>query len=550
MRSHAPWLLITSLLDPPPSQPNTPLFPCMRSLAAGSSTLSTEQTAAGKAMAALPIPARELFINGCWVAPVKGKYLDVVCPATEAVVGRIPAGTREDIGAAVAAAVAAHKKGAWAKATGTQRAVVLRAIAHKVRDNKTALANYETQDMGKPIDEAEWDMDDVAGCFDYYADLAEKLDARQYSAIDVGMEEFSVKVRREPLGVVGLITPWNYPLLMATWKVAPALAAGNCCVLKPSELASVTCLELAGLAADAGLPAGVLNVVTGLGADAGAPLSSHLALAKVAFTGSTATGQRVAQAAIANLRPATMELGGKSSLIIFDDAELDKAVEWVMFGAFWTNGQICSSTSRILIHERVADAFYAKLKERAQSISIGDPLQTGCRMGPIVSASQYERVRGYVQIGLDEGATLLTGGRRPPCCPHGYYLEPTVFVDVAPHMRLWKEEIFGPVLSVCTFASEQQALALANDSEYGLGGAVISADAERCRRVAEGLECGIVWVNCSQPCFCQAPWGGVKSSGFGRELGEWGLENFLSVKQVTAYVSDKPWDWYSPQSKL
>uniref|UniRef100_A0A383V7C2 Aldehyde dehydrogenase domain-containing protein n=1 Tax=Tetradesmus obliquus TaxID=3088 RepID=A0A383V7C2_TETOB len=517
--------------------------------AANSLSQQSRQQQAG-AMAALPIPARELFINGRWVAPVRGKYLDVVCPATEAVIGRIPAGTREDVQAAVAAAVAAHKSGVWAKTTGAQRAVVLRAIAQKVRDNKTALANYETQDMGKPIDEAEWDMDDVAGCLDYYADLAEKLDARQGSAIDVGMEEFSVTVRREPLGVVGLITPWNYPLLMATWKVAPALAAGNCCVLKPSELASVTCLELAGLAGEAGLPAGVLNVVTGLGADAGAPLSSHPALAKVAFTGSTATGQRVAQAAIANLRPATMELGGKSCLIIFDDADLDKAVEWVMFGAFWTNGQICSSTSRILIQERVADAFYAKLKQRAQSINIGDPLQPGCRMGPIVSAAQYERVRGYVQIGLDEGATLLTGGRRPPRTPRGHFLEPTVFINVAPHMRLWKEEIFGPVLSVSTFSSEQQALQLANDSEYGLGGAVISADAERCRRVAEGLECGIVWVNCSQPCFCQAPWGGVKSSGFGRELGEWGLENFLSVKQVTTYVSDKPWDWYSPQSKL
>lgn len=499
---------------------------------------------------ALPIPARELFINGKWVAPVRGKYLDVINPATEAVIGRIPAGTQEDVEAAVGAAVAAHKQGTWARSTGKQRAEVLRSLAQKIRDNKTALANYETQDMGKPIDEAEWDMDDVAGCFDYYAGLAEQLDARQYSPIDVGMQEFSVKVRREPLGVVALITPWNYPLLMATWKVAPALAAGNSCVLKPSEMASVTCLELAELAVQAGVPPGVLNVVTGLGADAGAPLSSHPAVAKVAFTGSTVTGKRVAQAAISNLRPATMELGGKSCLIIFDDADLDKAVEWVMFGAFWTNGQICSSTSRILIHERVADLFYSKLRTRAQSIKISDPLQPGCRMGPIVSAAQYERVRGYVQIGLDDGATLLTGGKRPPSCPQGYFIEPTVFISVKPHMRIWKEEIFGPVLSVGTFSSEAEAVQLANDSEFGLAGAVISADDERCKRVAEGLECGIVWVNCSQPCFCQAPWGGNKSSGFGRELGEWGLENFLSVKQVTTYVSPNIWDWYSPQSKL
>eukprot|EP00879_Flechtneria_rotunda_P026271 GHRR01028003.1.p1 GENE.GHRR01028003.1~~GHRR01028003.1.p1 ORF type:complete len:337 (+),score=86.87 GHRR01028003.1:244-1254(+) len=334
------------------------------------------------------------------------------------------------------------------------------------------------------------------------------------------------------------------------WKVAPALAAGNCCVLKPSEMASVTCLELAELAAQAGLPAGVLNVITGLGQDAGASLSSHPAVAKVAFTGSTVTGKRVAQAAIANLRPATMELGGKSCLIIFDDSDLDKAVEWVMFGAFWTNGQICSSTSRILVQERIAESFYAKLKARAQSIQIGNPLQPGCRMGPVVSSSQYERVRSYVQAGCDDGATCLTGGRRPPSCSKGYFIEPTVFINVQPHMRVWKEEIFGPVLSVGTFSLESEAIHLANNTEFGLAGAVISADQARCQRVAEALECGIVWVNCSQPCFCQAPWGGIKNSGFGRELGEWGLENFLNVKQVTTYVSPNIWDWYSPQSKL
>ncbi|GBF99899.1 betaine aldehyde dehydrogenase [Raphidocelis subcapitata] len=469
-------------------------------------------------------PERELFIDGRWAAPSTGRYLDVINPATEAVIGRIPAGAAADVDAAVAAAAAAHKRGSWGKLKGAQRAAVLRAIAEKVRERKSDLARWETMDMGKPIDEAEWDMDDVASCFDYYADLAEKLDGRQYAPIDVGMEEFKVAVRREPLGVVGLVTPWNYPLLMATWKVAPALAAGCCCVLKPSEAASVTCLELAAIASEAGLPAGALNVVTGLGAEAGAPLCAHPGVAKLAFTGSTATGRSVALAAARNLRPATCELGGKSALIIFEDADLDKAVEWVMFGAFWTNGQICSSTSRILVHESAAPAFCARLKERAASIRIGDPLQPGCRLGPLVNEGQYKRVMSYVQ--------------------------PTVFVGVKPEMRIWREEIFGPVLSVATFSSEAEAVAAANDSEFGLAGAVISADAERCRRVAEALEVGIVWVNCSQPCFCQAPWGGIKSSGFGRELGEWGLENYLSVKQVTEYVSDKPWDWYSPPSKL
>lgn len=496
------------------------------------------------------IPARELFINGRWIAPSSGRYLDVINPATEEVIGRIPAANADDVNAAVAAATAAHKRGSWGKLSGKQRAETLRVIAQKVRDRKSDLARWETMDMGKPIDEAEWDLDDVASCFDYYAGLAEKLDERQDTPIDVGMEEFSVKVRREPLGVVGLVTPWNYPLLMATWKVAPALAAGCCCVLKPSEIASVTCLELAGLAQEAGLPAGVFNVVTGLGQEAGAPLCAHPGVAKLAFTGSTATGRSVALAAASNLRPATCELGGKSALIIFDDADLDKAVEWVMFGAFWTNGQICSSTSRILVHSSVAPSFYSKLKARAQSIRIGDPLQPGCRMGPVVCEAQYNKVMGYVQAGIDDGAMLLTGGRRPAVCPRGFFVEPTVFTGVRPHMRIWKEEIFGPVLSVATFETEAEAVEAANDSEFGLGGAVISADMERCQRVAGALECGIVWINCSQPCFCQAPWGGIKNSGFGRELGEWGLDNYLSVKQVTTYVSPDTWDWYSPPSKL
>mmetsp|Transcript_13639 Transcript_13639/g.29251 ORF Transcript_13639/g.29251 Transcript_13639/m.29251 type:complete len:498 (-) Transcript_13639:438-1931(-) len=496
------------------------------------------------------IPQRELFIAGRWVAPKQGKYLDVVSPASEEVIGRIPAANAEDVEAAVDAASAAAKSGHWTKTTGAYRAGFLRKMAQKIRDKKSELAKLETMDCGKPIDEAEWDMDDVAGCFDYYAGLAEKLDERQDSPIDVGMADFEVKVRREPLGVVALITPWNYPLLMATWKVAPALAAGNCCILKPSELASVTCLELAAIAEEVELPAGALSVITGLGAAAGAPLSSNPKVAKVAFTGSAATGRVVATSSVNQLRPATLELGGKSALLVFDDADVEKAVEWAMFGSFWTNGQICSATSRLLLHKSIAPKFLEHLKQRAESINIGEPLEPGCRMGPVVSESQYNRVKSYVEVGVAEGAKLLTGGKRPDSLSRGYFLAPTVFVDVKPSMRIWREEIFGPVLSVMTFETEDEAIALANDCEYGLGGAVISADPDRCKRVSEALECGIVWVNCSQPCFTQAPWGGVKNSGFGRELGEWGLENFLSVKQVTKYVNPGIWEWYGPKPKL
>lgn len=487
---------------------------------------------------------RQLFIGGKWMPPAKGGRFQVVSPITEEVIGTIPAATAEDVEAAVAAADAAVRGKHWTTSSGAYRARYLRAIADKVKERKVQLARLETLDMGKPVAEAEWDMDDVAGCFEYYAGLAEGLDGRQGEAVDLGSDDFECRLRREALGVVALITPWNYPMLMVAWKVAPALAAGNCCVVKPSELASLTTLELGTIATEVGLPPGVLNIITGTGPDAGAPLSAHPRVAKVAFTGSTATGRRVYAAAAGNLRPATMELGGKSAMLVFEDADVDKAVEWCMFGVFWTCGQICSSTSRLLVHERIAPALFARLKQRAESIKTGDPLSPDCRLGPVAAKTQYDKIMGYIEAGKAEGATLLTGGRRPPRLAKGYYIEPTVFTDVEPHMRIWREEIFGPVLSARTFRTEAEAVELANASQFGLGAGVISADAERCKRVSEALEVGICWVNCSQPCFCQAPWGGVKDSGFGRELGTFGLDSFLSVKQITTYVSPNKWDWF------
>ncbi|KAK9816896.1 hypothetical protein WJX72_006906 [[Myrmecia] bisecta] len=499
----------------------------------------------------MSIPARQLYIAGKWVAPVHAGRFPVMSPRSESEVGSIPNATAEDVDRAVAAAAAAHADGGWGRSLGRYRAGFLRAIAKKVKDDKTQLAKLETIDCGKPIQEAEWDMDDVAGCFEYYAELAEKLDARQDAPINVGMDDFRCRVRREPLGVVALITPWNYPLLMAAWKVAPALAAGNCVVLKPSEVASVTCLELAAIVHDVGVPAGVFNLITGTGQDAGAPLSAHPGIAKVAFTGSVATGKRVALAAAANVKPATLELGGKSALIVFEDADIANAVEWCMFGAFWTVGQICTATSRLLVHESIATEFYAQLKRRAESIKICDPLIEDCRLGPVVNKSQHDKILQFIQVAQQQGATLLTGGKRPAHLAQGYFVEPTVFVDMKAHMQLWTDEVFGPVLASCTFRTEAEAIEMANSSIYGLAAAVISADEQRCKRVAEAMQSGIVWVNCAQPCFVQAPWGGVKASGHGRELGEWGLESFLSVKQVTTYVSKEKWGWFpSSQSKL
>ncbi|TYH09166.1 hypothetical protein ES288_A07G074000v1 [Gossypium darwinii] len=476
---------------------------------------------------AVQVPSRQLFIDGEWREPILKKRLPTINPATEEIIGNIPAATAEDVELAVAAArraLSRNKGKDWATAPGAVRAKYLRAIAAKVTERKTELAKLEAIDCGKPLDEAVWDIEDVAGCFEYYADLAEGLDAKQKAPVSLPMETFKSYVLKEPIGVVGLITPWNYPLLMATWKVAPSLAAGCAAILKPSELASITCLELAEVCREVGLPPGVLNILTGLGPEAGAPLASHPDVDKIAFTGSSATGSKIMAAAAQMVKPVSLELGGKSPIIVFEDVDLDKAAEWTAFGCFWTNGQICSATSRLIVHENIAREFLDRLVKWTKNIKISDPFEEGCRLGPVVSGGQHLK--------------------------KGFFVEPTIITDVTTSMQIWREEVFGPVLCVKTFSTEEEALELANDTHYGLGAAVISNDLERCDRVSKNLQAGIVWVNCSQPCFCQAPWGGNKRSGFGRELGEWGLDNYLSVKQVTQYVSDEPWGWYRSPSKL
>ncbi|NP_001303116.1 betaine aldehyde dehydrogenase 2, mitochondrial [Brassica napus] len=502
---------------------------------------------------AITVPRRQLFIGGQWTEPLRRQTLPVVNPATEDIIGYIPAATSEDVELAVEAARKAltrNKGNDWSKASGAVRARYLRAIAAKVTERKSELANLEAIDCGKPLDEAAWDMDDVAGCFEYYADLAQGLDSKQKAPLSLPLDTFKGYVLKEPIGVVGLITPWNYPLLMAVWKVAPALAAGCTAILKPSELASVTCLELADICREVGLPPGVLNILTGLGTEAGAPLASHPHVDKIVFTGSTATGSNIMTSAAKLVKPVSLELGGKSPIIVFDDVKIDKAVEWTMFGCFWTNGQICSATSRLLVHEKIADEFLDKLVKWTKNIKISDPFEEGCRLGPVVSKGQYERVVKFVSNARKEGATVLCGGARPGHLKKGYFVEPAIISNVTTSMEIWRDEVFGPVLCVKTFSTEDEAIQLANDSQYGLAGAVLSNDLERCDRVSKAFEAGIVWVNCSQPCFCQAPWGGTKRSGFGRELGEWGLENYLSVKQVTQYISNEPWGWYKSPSKL
>lgn len=496
---------------------------------------------------AVPIPSRQLFIDGEWREPLLKKRIPIINPATQEIIGDIPAATAEDVDIAVEAARRAFSKpDSWASTSGSFRAKFLRAIADKILERKIELAKLEVVDCGKPIDEAISDMVSVAGCFKYYAELAEALDAKQRIPISIPMESFKTHVLKEPIGVVALITPWNYPLLMAAWKVAPALAAGCTAILKPSELASVTCLELAEVCRDVALPPGVLNILTGLGPEAGAPLASHPHVDKIAFTGSTATGIKIMTTAAQTIKPISLELGGKSPILVFEDVDLDNAIEWTLYGCFPNNGQICSATSRLLVHENIAAKFVEKLIQWSKSIKISDPLEEGCRLGAIVSEGQYEKILNFISTAKSEGATILYGGVRPQHLKKGFFIEPTIITDVSTSMQIWREEVFGPVLCVKTFATEEEAIQLANDTRYGLGAAVVSKDLERCERLTKVLQAGVVWVNCSQPCFDQAPWGGIKHSGIGRELGEWGLQNYLTVKQVTQYTSDKQWGWYSP----
>ncbi|HDR9173106.1 TPA: aldehyde dehydrogenase family protein [Burkholderia vietnamiensis] len=486
----------------------------------------------------------KLFIDGEWIAPVKGSTFKTVDPATEQVIAHVAAASAEDVNAAVKAARRAFDSGPWPKMTGAERAAVLRRIGQGIRDQLQRLAEIEVRDNGKPLPEALWDLGDAAGCFDFYADLAEKLDTDGEQAIALADQRFSSVARREPVGVAGAITPWNFPLLMAAWKVAPALAAGCTMVLKPSELTPLTALELGAIAAEAGLPKGVLNVVTGLGPDAGAPLSEHPGVDKLAFTGSVPTGRRIMQAASRDIKNISLELGGKSPFIVFDDSDIEAAVEWIMFGIFWNQGEVCSATSRVLVQRGVYERVLARLKEATQRIVIGNGLEDGVLLGPIISKGQFDKVSEAVRRGVEEGAHLLTGGGRPAHLARGYFMEPAIFSDVAVDSWIWNEEIFGPVVCVRAFDDEAEAVRLANDSRFGLAAAVMSGDMARCERVARALRAGIVWINCSQPTFTEAPWGGFKQSGIGRELGEWGLNNYLEIKQITRYDSDQPWGWY------
>jgi betaine-aldehyde dehydrogenase len=469
-----------------------------------------------------------VYINGAWHAGQAS--LEVINPATEAVLAHVSVGDASTVTQAVDAASAAFID--WSKSTGRDRAALLRKIAQGVSEQREQLMHLQSSNNGKPLFEAAIDVDDVIATFDYYASVAEAMDASQDSPVALPSADFSARLRREPCGVVGLIVPWNFPMVTTAWKLAPALAAGCCVVLKPSEVTPLAELHLARIIAEAGLPAGVFNLVCGTGLEVGAPLAADRRVAKISFTGSNAVGVQVMQRAAETIKGVSLELGGKSSLLVLADADLDLAVELACGGGFFNAGQMCSATSRVLVADSLADEFLQRVQARAEGIRVADPFADDVEMGALINRVQYQRVLRHIQRGVEDGARLLCGGDRPADLPQGFFIRPTVFTDVPLDSALWNEEIFGPVLCVRRFTCEAEAIALANDSDFGLVASVVSASHETAERVANALQAGLVWVNAPQVIFPQAAWGGYKQSSIGRELGPWGLAAFQEIKHV------------------
>jgi betaine-aldehyde dehydrogenase len=490
-------------------------------------------------MAVIQSKSEAMFINGEWTEGTSTGRIPVYDPSTEEVIAEIPDASAFDVDTAVAAARHAFDEGGWPQTTAQERGRILFRIAEKIRAEAPLLAELESRNSGKPIVEAEFDIADTATCFEYYGGLATKISG---SVNPVPDNALSLSLK-EPVGVAGQIIPWNYPLLMAAWKLAPALAAGCTCVLKPAEQTPLTVLKLAGWLGELGVPPGVVNIVTGFGETAGARIVEHPHVDKIAFTGSAAVGKLIMKSAADTLKRVTLELGGKSPNIFFADADFEAAIDGALFGVFINQGEVCSAGSRVLVERSIYSKFVEAMAEKAKKITLGAPLDRATKMGPLVSREQYDRVCRYQEIGKSE-AKVAIGGGQPSSFPRGYYVEPTIFYDVDNSARIAREEIFGPVATVIPFDDERDALRIANDTPFGLAAAVWSRDIYRALRLVKAIRAGIVWVNHMQPTYVEAPWGGYKQSGFGRELGVHGVDEYLETKQVYINLNEQPIGWY------
>ncbi|OCK85198.1 aldehyde dehydrogenase-like protein [Lepidopterella palustris CBS 459.81] len=479
-----------------------------------------------------------LFINNEWVKSKSGEKITSINPTDEEEIASVYAAGPEDVDIAVAAARKAFKDPTWRDMSTTARGDLLYKLSQLIDEHKETLATIETWDNGKPYSVAlNEDLAEVVGTIKYYAGWADKVHGQ---VIDTSPAKLAYTIR-EPLGVCGQIIPWNYPLLMAAWKLGPALCCGNTIVMKAAEQTPLSILYLANLIKEAGFPPGVVNILNGEGRKAGAAIAQHLDIDKIAFTGSTATGREIMKMAAVNLKNITLETGGKSPLLVFDDADLDQAVKWAHTGIMYNQGQVCTATSRILVQEGVYDKFISEFKEYVKKTSkVGDPFEDATFQGPQVTKAQYERVLSYIESGKSEGATLASGGvAYKDVGGRGFFIEPTIFTDVKDNMKIFREEVFGPFVVISSFKTEEEAISRANDTTYGLGSAVFTENITKAHRVARLLEAGMVWINSSNDSDLRIPFGGVKMSGIGRELGEAGLDSYTNKKAVHVNLGTK-----------
>ncbi|MCX2729726.1 aldehyde dehydrogenase family protein [Saccharopolyspora sp. NFXS83] len=484
-----------------------------------------------------------LFIDGAWQPAAAGGVREIHSPADGTLVTTVSEGDRADTERAVLAARRAFDDGAWANTSAWDRGDLLLRVADIIVRDKDEFARAESGDTGKRLVESEYDMDDIAGCFRYFGKIAGTDGG---SVIDTGSPDSFSRVRYEPIGVCGMITPWNFPLLQVAWKVAPAIAAGDTFVLKPSELTPSTAILLMRALTEAGLPAGVGNLVLGTGPEVGSVLSEHPDIDLVSFTGGLHTGRRVAAAAAATVKKVALELGGKNPNVVFADSDFDTAVDYALMAVFLHSGQVCSAGARLIVQDEIHDRFVDEVVRRAEKIRIGGPYDTDAETGPLISAAHLEKVDAYVQKCVEEGAVLRTGGRRPEGEQYaaGHYYLPTVLDEVEQGSYAVVEESFGPVLTVERFTDEDDAVRIANDTHYGLAGAVFSSDVSKAQRVAHRLRHGTVWINDFHPYLPQAEWGGFKQSGIGRELGPTGLGEYQEAKHIHQNLRPVPPRWF------
>jgi len=488
---------------------------------------------------------QKMYINGCWVEGEETRKIRN--PADNEVIATVAEGSVHDVDRAVKGAHDAfYKKGGWKETYARDRADCLFTVSDKLKKRKEEFAMLETLNNGKVYEDALADVEDAINQFQYYAGLATKPHGQTYEVPD----EIQAMVVREPVGVVGQIVPWNYPLVMAAQKMAAALAAGCTVVVKPASLTPLTLIRLFEIIDEAGFPDGVANLVTGSGSVVGDALVNHPDVDKISFTGGTSTGKRIMKDAADTIKKVSLELGGKSPNIVFADADFETAVDYAMLGIFAGQGQVCSAGSRLLLEKSIYEKFVAELVERTENIQIGPGWSEGTEMGPLISKSHLESVLEYVRLGQEEGAVLLCGGNRITTggLAAGNFMEPTIFSGTAPDMRIVQEEIFGPVLVIQTFETEEEAVELANGTDFGLAAAVFTNDGAKAQRVIRKLRAGITWINCYHPTFNEAPLSGYKQSGIGSDLGTYGFEEYLLTKQINIALNVRPSGWYRGKS--